>query len=159
MEAVINKEESMLTLPIEKFPYLQIQKESVATLKSLIDLLNKRIKLLQGKDNVSDYESNEDKITKIKTEIELAKLHTQVIQKEKTIKEYVDNITDYLKEIETNWDIVIAKANEKVKTNKLIAEIIEEGGKQDFTKNYEYKIAHYIQLKNALNPQKLKKVK
>lgn len=159
MENIEKLENSMLTIPMDKFPYLQIQKDSVATLKSLIDLLNKRIKLLQEKSIVSDYESNENKITKIKTEIELAKLHTQVIQKEKTIKEYVDSITEYLKEIETNWDDVIAKANDKVKTNKLIAEIIEQGSKQDFTKNYEYKIAHYIQLKNALNPHKLKKVK
>ncbi len=158
MEAVINNEKSMLTLPLDKFPYLQIQKDSVATLKSLIDLLNKRIKLLHSKENVSDYEGNEDKITKIKTEIELAKLHTQVVQKENTIKEYVDNITQYLKEIETEWDNVIAKANQKIKTNKLVAQLIEQGSKQDFTKNYEYKIAHYIHLKNALNP-KLKKVK
>jgi hypothetical protein len=159
MEELINKVESMLTLPIDKFPYLQIQKDSVETLKNLIELLNKRNKFLKSHtEDITDYQANENKISIIKTEIELAKLHTQVIQKEKTIKEYVESITEYLKEIEKEWDSVIAKANIKSKNDKVVAEIIEQGSKQDFTKNYEYKIAHYIQLKNAINP-KLKKVK
>lgn len=153
METLTKKEENMITLPLDKFPYLKIQRDSVATTKSLIELLNKRLKLLKNESDCSDYQANENKIVEIKTGIELAKLHTQVIQKENTIKEYSDNITFYLKEIEENWDSVIAKANDKAKNNKLIAELIEKGGKQDFTKNFEYKIAHYIQLKNALSPK------
>lgn len=158
MTETTNQTEAMLTLPLEKFPYLEVQKKSVKTLKELIELLNKRIKLINKKTGeASDYEVNEDKINVIKTEIELAKLHAQVIQKENSIKEYTKNITEYIAEMETKWQEVMQRAEKKAKNDKTLADMLEKSKGTDYDKNYEHKIGHYIQVKSYLYPQKTTK--
>jgi hypothetical protein len=148
------KQESMITLPMEKFKHLQITKDSIEQLKGLVELLNKRKKLiLADEENLTPYEFNERKISLVKTDIELAKVHSTIIQKEMYFKDFVDKATSVLKEIDKRWVEIMEKAEKKSAKDEPLSKLLQEGKGKDFESNLEEKIAFYINVKNAVYPK------
>ena len=148
------KQESMITLPMEKFKHLQITNDSIAQLKGLVELLNKRKKLiLADEENLTPYEQNERKIILVKTDVELAKIHSTIIQKEMYFKDFVDKATSVLKEMDKRWVEIMEKAEKKSAKDEALSKLLQEGKSKDFESNLEEKIAFYINVKNAVYPK------
>ena len=82
-------------LPIDKLPHLRFQVESTERSQKIIDALNKRKSLLERMLEMDVdanhlnalYEHNEKALLLIKTDIELAKTHTELIKKKDYIKD------------------------------------------------------------------------
>lgn len=148
-------DESMITLPIEKFKHLGITKDSIDKLRELVEHLNKRKKLFAelNKEEVGAYEYNEKRIDNIRTDIELAKIHASIIQKEQYIKDYVNNVNKMLDEMGKRWSEIMEKGNKKAIQDSTIKEYMESAKDMDFENNYEQKIAFYIQLKKLIYPK------
>ena len=106
MEAIEKTKEMPITVPFEKFPRLNAMNKSIAELRELVDCLNKRKKLLsENQDEVSEYQRNENRISVLKTNIELAKVHTSIIHKERDIKDYLDKVYyPFINEIDYSWN-------------------------------------------------------
>lgn len=157
MEVVKNEtEEKMpITIPMEKFPRLEAVGKTIENLKTLVEHLNKRKEIIKAdQDEVSKFEKNERKILLCKTDIELAKVHTGIIAKERDIKEYLDKIVyPYIDEIETQFDVVMAKARERAKKDGVLASVMNEVNYEMFKDNWEHKFNHYIAIKNYLDPK------
>lgn len=150
----LTKEKSMITLPMEKFKHLQITKDAIEQLKGLVELLNKRKKLiLADEENLTPYEQNERKISMVKTDIELAKLHSTIIQKEMYFKDFVTNATNVLQEMDKRWAEIMDKADKKSAKDEVLLKLLEEGKTKDFDNNLEEKIAFYIKVKNIVYPK------
>lgn len=150
----LTKEKSMITLPMEKFKHLQITKDAIEQLKGLVELLNKRKKLiLAEEENLTPYEQNERKISMVKTDIELAKLHSTIIQKEMYFKDFVTNATNVLQEMDKRWAEIMDKADKKSAKDEVLLKLLEEGKTKDFDNNLEEKIAFYIKVKNIVYPK------
>jgi hypothetical protein len=160
MEVVKNTEKMPITVPFEKFPRLMALRKSIEELKDLIEYLNKRKKFLsEDQDSVSDYQRNENKISVIKTNIELAKVHTSIIHKERDIKDYLDKVYyPFFNEIDTDWNALLEKAKEKSKKDGTLANVLNETDHSLFTDNWEHKFNFYIAVKNYLYPKKAKVV-
>lgn len=160
MEAKIEVPEEIMA----KMPHLQIVRKSITTLETLVELLKKRKELIKQKQEIElnskpesvvrDYELNEMAITLIKTNNELAKTHSTIIQKEMYFKDYYKNATTYLKEVEENWDKIMERAGKKSQNDKELADLLKSADTKKFEENLEYKINHYIQVKTYIYPKK-----
>lgn len=150
------KTAEMLTLPLDKFPHLQHTKNSIDTLKNLVELLNKRKRIIENStEELKPYEQNERQIALIKTDIELAKVHTGIKQKEIYFKDFSNNVTTYLKEIEEKWDTLMEKARKTANNNNPdLKKLLDEADHTEFEKNWELKINHYIRVKVLVYPKK-----
>jgi len=143
--------------PVEKFPRIQSVSESVVQLKELVDCLNVRKKLVAKQikdakvDNLTDYDVNEKKIILIKTDIELAKVHTSIINKEKDIKDYIEKvITPTLNVIDKDYDRLYNNAKILAKKDKVMAQAIADTKFELFEDNWEHKFNFFIAIKNYM---------
>ena len=162
MEVVKNEtEEKMpITIPMEKFPRLEAIGKTIANLKELVENLNKRKEIIKSdQEEISKFEKNERKILLCKTDIELAKVHTGIIAKERDIKEYLDKIVyPYINEIETEFDVVMAKARERAKKDGVLASVMNEVDYEMFKENWEHKFNHYIAISITVNGYGLRNI-
>ena len=140
-------------LPVEKMPHLKYTKESISTLKRLAELLQKRKEHLKVVAFVTDYENVENEITLIKTENELSKVHTSIIQKENHEKEFIEGCTTILKEIELKWVELMEKAKKKANNLPDLAKILTENNFNMCNDNIEFKIDFYINVRTHVYPK------
>jgi hypothetical protein len=146
-----------ITLDLKFFPYLQRVKDSIDQYKELVDLLNVRKELINT-DNakLTEYEKNDRKIIFLKTNMELAKTHKTIIEKEQYLEQYTTHITKNMSEMDKCWDWMMDEAQKLRKKNKAFALEFDEIDRSEFDTNYEFKLAHYLFVKKAINPSKTK---
>jgi hypothetical protein len=152
-------------LPIDKLPHLRFQVESAERSGKIISHLNIRKKLLQdiidsksnSLDTLEQLEMNEKELLLIKTDIELAKTHTDIIKKNEYIKDLRNNLVAVLKEMDENWADVIEKAEDLKETNNEIATWLGKLDMAFFDTNWEYAIDFYLNLKHIIYPPKEEK--
>jgi hypothetical protein len=140
---------------------MQIQRVEIEQRKRLVELLNKRKKIITiNDDGLSIYEKNERDILVVKTDFELAKIHSSIQQKELTYKDYLDNSLRWLKEIETDWDKLIEKATKLARNNNdTIKQLLALRDDKKFEENWEHKIWFYVELKKLVYPNRDNKPK
>jgi len=149
-------------LPIDKLPHLRFQVESAERSQKIIDALNKRKSLLERMleldvDNThlnALYEHNEKALLLIKTDIELAKTHTDIIKKNEYIKDLRNNLVAVLKEMDENWADIIEKAEDLKESNTEIQSWLSKLDMTFFDTNWEYAIDFYLNLKHIIYPSK-----
>ena len=149
-------------LPIDKLPHLRFQVESTERSQKIIDALNKRKSLLERMLEMDVdanhlnalYEHNEKALLLIKTDIELAKTHTELIKKKDYIKDLRNNLVTVLKEMYDEWSNLIEKAEELKDTNKDIPQWLNKIDMPFFDTNWEYAIDFYLNLKHIIYPPK-----
>jgi hypothetical protein len=150
----IVKNDAEVTLPVEKLPHLRITLESIETLKELIKLLNKRKQIIQSnEEKLSDYDNNERAIQLIKTEIELAKAHTSIIQKETHLKDFSGGMQNILNEMNEKWDALMQKAESKAKHNPDLAKVLALADATKFDENWEFKVNFYVNIRSLVYPK------
>ena len=157
---VVKEGTPAVTVPMDKFPRLVAIRKSIDNLKSLVDFLNKRKEIITNStDKISEYDANERSIVFMKTDIELAKVHTSIIHKEKDIKEYLDKVVfPIIGDIDNDWQGLLDKAKEKSKKDGTLAKVLEETDFSQFADNWEHKFNFYLAVKNYLYPNKAKVV-
>ncbi len=145
-------------LPLEQFPHLQFQEGQVEVYKSLIEKMNKRKELIKAdSEPKNDYVANENEILIIKTDMELARIHTNLIKKQMYIKDFRSSCLKTLVEMETKWNEVMAKGRLMQDKDDQLKEAMGKADAELFDKNLEAKISHYLTIKNILNPPKEEK--
>jgi hypothetical protein len=155
MQIVKNESEEMaITIPMDKFPRLQSLQKIVADLHNLVEYFNKRKSLIKNNiDEVTPYQNNENKILVIQTDIELARLHTTIYEKEKQIKDYMENEMKSLNECDEEFETLMNKAREVAKNDTLLDGVLKETNFDFFKENYEHKLNHYLAIKKYLTPK------
>lgn len=147
-------------LPIDKLPHLRFQIESVERADKIIAKLNARKQLLKKLLDVevdpthlhSLYEQNERELLLIKTDTELAKTHTDKIQKNNYIKDLRNDFVAILKEMDSNWADLIDEANNLKESNEKIKNHLDKLDMVLFNENWEYAIDFYVNLKYMIHP-------
>jgi hypothetical protein len=144
-------------LDLKFFPYLQRVKDSIDQYKELVDYLNLRQELIKTDNStLSAYEKNDRSIIGLKTNMELAKTHKTIIEKEQYLEQYTTHITKNMAEMNKCWNWLMEEANKLRKKNKPFAEEFDAIDRSEFETNYEFKLAHYLFVKKAINPSKTK---
>lgn len=152
MEILKNDVESKL--PVEKLPHLRITLESIETLKKLIVLLEKRKDIItSSEEKLTEYEHNERDIQLIKTEMELSKAHTSIIQKQMHLKDFTGGMENILKEMDEKWDGLMQKAEKKAKHDTDIAKVLEMADAKKFDENWEFKVNFYVNIRTLVYPK------
>jgi len=111
--------EPKVTIPMEKFPRLCAISKEIGQRQELVDCLNARkLIIIEGEEGLSNFERNERKILLLKTDIELAKVHTSIINKKREIKDYFDKVVyPYIDVIDNEIEKLFIKAKtERKKT-------------------------------------------
>lgn len=143
------------TIKLENFPYLGRVKNSIDQLKKLVDLLNVRKELAKSDwETLSPYMQNEREITVLKTELELARVHKNIIEKENYLDQYINHVNKNMAEMEKNWDWIMEQSKKIEAKDPVWAGEVEAVDKSDFDTNFEYKLAHYLSVKAKVNPSK-----
>ena len=133
---------------------MKFTKDAIDTSNNLIDLLKKRKEIiLSNNDVLTDYDKNERSIQLIKTDLELAKLHTSIIQKEMHIKDFVGGMENILKEISEKWDMLMIKAEKKAKHDTDLAKVLELADVKKFDENWEFKVNFYVNVRSLVYPK------
>ncbi len=148
---------SVADLPMDKFPRVKSVREGIEGIKDLILALKDRKELATNVEGLSEFDKNERKIIVLKTDMELSRYWTQVIQKEKEIEDYLNRVVfPYIDEIDANYDDVIEKARKRALTDDVLAKTLKENSpsKELCLENWEHKFNHYVALKNYLQPKK-----
>jgi hypothetical protein len=147
-------------LPIDQLPHLRFQEESLERSQKIIDILNKRKSLLKEMleatidplHTVSVYEQNEKELLLIKTDIELAKTHTDIIKKKEYVKDLRNNLVAVLKEMDEKWADLIEVAESLKEANENIDKLLNTINMVFFNENWEYAIDFYLNLKHLVYP-------
>ena len=148
--------EPKVTIPMEKFPRLCAISKEITQRQELVDALNARkLIIIEGEEGISNFERNERKILLLKTDIELAKVHTSIINKKREIKEYFDKVVyPYIDVIDNEIEKLFIKAKERAKKDGVLAGVLREINTDLFSENWEHKFNYYIAVKNYLDPKK-----
>jgi hypothetical protein len=150
----IVKNDAEVTLPVEKLPHLRITLESIENLKKLIELLKKRKEIItSSEEKLTEYEHNERAIQLIKTEVELSKVHTSIIQKEMHLKDFTGGMQNILKEMDDKWDGLMQKAENKAKHNPDLAKVLALTDATKFDENWEFKVNFYVNVRTLVYPK------
>lgn len=148
-------------IPLEKFPSIIARSKEITKGQDLIDCLNARkLIIIEGEEGLSNFEKNERKILLLKTDFDLAKTHTLIIQKKNSVKEYLDKIVyPYFNEIDSELEKVIKKIKERANRDVNVATFLNDTRFNLFEDNWEHKFNFYITAKNYLSTNRiLKKV-
>lgn len=151
-----------------KFPHLRTVKESVEQLTLYIEKLHKRKQIIaSGKDVLStEYEKNEDEISIIKTDWELAKSYKNLAEKTDYVKNFTAKLLVYIDEVNEKYTEVSNKAklyfnanssNQEDETAKAIGTEYENIKDADLDDNWEIRIKHYIVLRTIFEEHNKKK--
>lgn len=148
--------EPKVTIPMEKFPRLCAISKEIGQRQELVDCLNARkLIIIEGEEGLSNFEANERKILLLKTDIELAKVHTSIINKKREIKDYFDKVVyPYIDVIDNEIEKLFIKAKDRAKKDGVLAGVLREINTDLFADNWEHKFNYYIAVKNYLDPRK-----
>ena len=153
---------SVMSFDLEKFPHLISVKNAIESQKRYIECMNKR-KVLIKENNAekSEYQKNEDEIVLLRTDWELAKAHKNLREKEDYFRDFSQQVSGYVDEVNEKYEQVFSKAKSfKSERNKVIYEQLQaefDAVKDvDMDEDWQMRIKHYITLKTILNPKKQK---
>jgi len=142
-----------MKMQMDKFPYLSNLKESISNLKTIIELYQKRKKLIgENKDSLSEYEKNEIEIKIWLTNKDLSSAYKDLSDRELKFKELYKFYNDNLNEVSINFETIYSQAKKSKEEN--IKEELEKYKGFDFAENYEAKIHLYSTLKKLLTESK-----
>lgn len=147
-------------LPIDKLPHLRFQEEGVERYRKTIEHLNIRKKMLidlidMNKDSLNiqiRYDNNERELLLIKTDVELAKTHTDLIKRNDYIKDLRANLVNVLKEMDEKWSDLIEEAENIKEEKKEVGDMLKKIDMTFFDSNWEYAIDFYLNLKHLIYP-------
>jgi len=152
------KELTADTLPLDKFPHLQFQENQIAVFKTLVEKLNKRKEIIKADtEPKSDYIANEKEIEVIKTDMELARVHTSIIKKQMYVKDFRESCLRTLVEMDTKWNELMAKGRLMQDKNEQLRDAMSTTDIELYEKNLEAKISHYITIRGIIYPPKEEK--
>jgi DNA mismatch repair ATPase MutS len=144
-----------IEVDFSKFPSIEFNKKSIAEIRTLIEKLNNRKKFLESKECASEFEKNEDEINVIKTNMELATLHTSAIKKENAMKEYTDGtIKPNYEDCEKNFDELMKKAEQVANKDEVLKKVLNETNWELVRENYDHKMNHYLAVKKYISEYK-----
>ena len=151
----------------KKFTHLTSVKESVEMLTSYVEKLNKRKVLINSQqEDKSEFEKNEDEITLIKTDWDLAKTHKNLAEKNEYLKNFTAKLIEYIDEVNENFESMSEKAhsyynlNKGSKKNEIVQALKDEWKNiegVDLNENWDVRIKHYIVLRTIFEQDKSKK--
>jgi hypothetical protein len=146
-----------------KFPHLANQKETIQNLKKYLELLQKRLVLIDSdKQEKSDFQKNEDEILVWRTKKDLAKGYGDLSKREQQFKEYYDKMSKMIPEVNANFEATLKKAKSLSDQSKDLADEIQMFKTYDLEANHEARIHFYGGLKSKIelieNPAPMKVV-
>jgi hypothetical protein len=147
------------TLPLNKLTHLRLQIEDTETLRQLVSLMDDRRKIISAsmqdwEKSLDAYDFNERKISAVKTNIELAKVHTAIIRKENYIAEHKKLLVKTLVEMQEKWSETFDKLSKIANTNDAAKELLDKFDMATFDANWEIAIDFYFRAKNIIEPPK-----
>ena len=150
-------------LDLTKFPHLEIVGKSIESLERLIELMDQKRIILDGRKsagNVKNEDAIDAEIALINLDNRKSKLHTQLIQKKQYYKEFYEKCQSTLEEMASEYDSVIERATRRAGVSKELNEYMKNADTTVFESNLEEKMKYYLDLRKTLEPKnKLKKVK
>lgn len=147
-------EKGQTIIPFEKFPSVTFAKNEINQVKSLIEKLNLRKRIIAEKlvEIIDEYDKNEFEIDLIKTDMELANRYTYIYKKEAEINEYIEKtIIPNIKEAVVNFNMLIEKAKVVGENDSILKSVIDSLDLKLADENYDFRINHYLAIKNYLN--------
>jgi len=145
-------------LDLSKYPFLAAKKKAIETREKMVRLLNNRKELLTAKMNSQiGYELNESKILILKTDDELAKIHTGLIQAKQQYEGFYLSCQLTTEEMDNKYQGLVSEATDKRKYSKEIDEVFSTVDFDEMAADYDKKISFYLKLKALLYPQEEKK--
>jgi anion-transporting ArsA/GET3 family ATPase len=144
-------------LDLSKHPFLTVKKQAIETKEKMIRLLNNRKEMIQSKKkNQTGYDLNESEILLIKTDDELSKIHTGLIQYKQQYEGLVISCQLTTEEMEDKFQSLVDEASEKRKYSKEIDEVFSNVNFDEMAMDYDKKISFYFKLKAMLYPEQEK---
>lgn len=145
-------------LPIDKLPLLKNNVESIERNEKIVELLNKRKKIINSElENLdSAFEKNEREILLLKTDNELIKYHSDLFKRKMYVDDMKKSMTEILKEMDKEWSNVVEKAEAIKDKNPEVKKRIDAFDMNVMDANWELAIDFYLVLKDAINPSKNK---
>jgi hypothetical protein len=148
----------MITPTDKKHPYTKELQNTLNVAKTKCECLQKRLDLIEKKYFtkhlfsffISPYARNEATLLKISTQNELAALKRVIKEKELYFIDYMKQYVEDMEEVESNFERVVAEANEKAKTNETLRVFLSKIIWENLEKNTEAKIYFYKQIKKQL---------
>lgn len=141
-------------LDLSKYPFLTAKKRAIETREKMVRLLNSRKEMLQLKmKNQAGYDLNESEILLIKTDDELAKIHTGLIQAKQQYEGLVISCQLMTEDIQDKFQPLVDEASEKRKHSKEIDEVFSHVNFNEMASDYDKKISFYLKLKALLYPE------
>ena len=130
-------------------PYMQTLQGTLEVHKKLLSCLEKRIAIIgQNASSLTEYDLNENEITKIKTIGEIDILKRIIREKEQYFIKFMHQFVAEVEDLEKNYDSVLRKA--KTSKNDAIRHILYSAKWDTIESNIEVKLALYKRLKKML---------
>jgi hypothetical protein len=134
-----------------KHLYTKELQKTLDVAKLKCSFLEKRLLLIDDEySSKSAFEKNEVDLIKINTTNEIAALNRVIREKEQYFVQYMKQYIEDMDEVESNFDIVVADAKEKAKTNPELNTFLNQIIWDNLEKNTEAKIYFYKQIKKKI---------
>jgi len=132
--------------------YLDEMTKTLNDHKIMYQLLNKRIELSEKEiEGLSEYQKNEVRISVIRTKTELNVLGKVIKEKENYFKNYFEQYTKDLEDMNNNYDAIFKLANTKKSSNLALKNLLDNANWQLINSKDEFKVAMYNKIKKILN--------
>jgi len=132
----------------ETHPYLNMLLSSLDEQKRMVELLQKRIKLLPTPAN--EYEANEQEITKILTKHEIGSRVENIKRKQDYYNQYFTEFKKDMVECNANFTMIIGKAEREKKHNAKLEKFLNSVNFAMIEDNIEMKVDFYKRVKGLL---------
>ena len=132
----------------ETHPYLNMLLSSLDEQKRMVELLQKRIKLLPTPAN--EYEANEQEITKILTKHEIGSRVENIKRKQDYYNQYFTEFKKDMVECNANFTMIIGKAEREKKHNAKLEKFLNSVNFAMVEDNIEMKVDFYKRVKGLL---------
>jgi len=131
--------------------YLEELQSTLDTSKEMLGLLNKRIEILTNKNNwFNEYETNEDKITIVKTKGEINTLRSIIFEKEKYFEKFAKQFEIEKAEMEINFDKLLKDVKIKRLKDDKLDNLMKGVDMEKVLSSVETKLAFYKTIKSWL---------
>ena len=149
---IVKEQTQTAELDLTKYPHLQIVRKGIESMQEHVALLNNRKEISDNDQTaLTPFEANERKILLLKTNLELSKIHAGIVQKEMYFKDFSQNVSSYLVEMDKDWDKVMEKAYKKSAYSKEVETELSNLDVAKFEENHEFKINFFIRIKSLVS--------
>ncbi len=134
----------MSKIDYNKFPKLKEQVDYLRDLQNLVILLKNKTTILQEENHLDFKLENENRITILKSKLEIEGIERKIAQKKSTCQVMEETLEECLQEMESSYDELLQKAKD---SDELPAKRIAERDLE----NEEDRVAQYLDLKEYFN--------